>query len=188
MRNSKILNEKVMIPAAIVAVAAGLIIWGLYPAIATVNQTINSATSGYGQLPKITGSVDVGQTAKNFMNNNIKVSFVQAATIAAKQITNGTMVGGHLGVVQGYLVYTFFAVNAQSKTGFLTVVDAGNGKVLYRSQGQQMGSFGMPMFGGFGPSRFPGFGGFWHGTIGPWRDDGFGGALAQHQYPPGMIN
>jgi hypothetical protein len=98
------------------------------------------------------------------------------------------VVGGHLGVVQGYLVYTFFTVNAQSNTGFLTVVDAGNGKVLYTSEGQQMGSFGIPMFGAFGPSRFPGFGGFWHGTFGPWRGDGFGGALVQHQYPLGMIN
>src|SRR5215467_12863514 len=137
MKNS-ILNEKVLIPAAVIAAAVGLIIWGLSPAIATVNQTINSATSSHAQLPKITGSVDIGQTAKNFMNNNIKVSFVQAATIAAKQITNGTIVGGHLGVVQGYLVYTFFAMNAQSKTGFLTIVDAGNGKVLFTSQNQKM--------------------------------------------------
>ena len=187
MRNS-ILNEKVLIPAAVLAAAVGLIIWGLSPAIAAVNQTINSATSGYAQLPKITGSVDIGQTAKNFMNNNIKVSFVQAATIAAKQITNGTIVGGHLGVVQGYLVYTFFAMNGQSKTGFLTIVDAGNGKVLFTSQNQQMGSFGIPMFGPFGSSRLGGFGGFWHGALGPWRGDGFGGALSQHQYPLGMIN
>jgi len=60
MKNSKVLNEKVLIPVAVVAVAVGLIIWGLSPAIATVNQTINSATSGYTQLPKITGSVDTG--------------------------------------------------------------------------------------------------------------------------------
>lgn len=188
MRNSKILNEKVLIPAAVLAAAVGLIIWGLSPAIATVNQTMNSATSGYAQLPKITGSVDIGQTAKNFMDNNIKVSFVQAATIAANQVTNGTIVGGHLGVVQGYLVYSFIAVNAQSKTGFLTIVDAGNGKILYTSHGQQTGSFGIPMFGASGPSRFGGFGGFWHGQFGPWRGAGFDGALSQHQYPLGMIN
>jgi uncharacterized membrane protein YkoI len=84
------------------------------------------------------------------MNDKVKVSFLEAASIAAKQITNGTIVGGHLGVVQGYLVYTFLATNVQSKTGFLTIVDAGNGHILYTSQGITIGSFGPSMFGPFG--------------------------------------
>jgi hypothetical protein len=90
-----------------VILAVGLTICGLSPAIAAVNQTINSAALGYAQLPKITGSVNVGQTVKGFMNDNLKVSFLQATEIATKQISNGTVVGGHLGVVQGYLIYTF---------------------------------------------------------------------------------
>jgi hypothetical protein len=70
----------------------------------------------------------------------------------------------------------------------LTIVDAGNGKVLYTSHGQQMGPFGIPMFGEFGPSRLGVFGGFWNGPFGLWRGDGFDGAISQHQYPLGMIN
>lgn len=135
---------------------------------------------GFTQLPTITGSVNAGQTVKNFIKDNLKVSFVQASEIAAKQIANGTIVGGHLGVVQGYLVYTFFAMNAQNKTGFLVIVDTGNGHVLYTSQGQSIGSFGPPLFGPFGLWRAAGFGGFWHGLVGPWIGQG----LSQHQFLP----
>jgi hypothetical protein len=132
MINSKYVNKKILIPVAIIAVAAGLAIWGL-PAIAVVNQTINRAPS-YTQLPTIAGSVNVGQTAMNFLKNNLKVSFLQASEIAGKQVANGTIVAGHLGVVRGYLVYTFFVVNTQDQTRHLIMVDAGNAKVLDASQ------------------------------------------------------
>jgi hypothetical protein len=182
MRNLRFLNRKVLVPAVIIAVAAGLVIWGLPQAIsATINQTINSSTPVYSQLPNFTGSINVGQTIKN-LNDNIKVPFLQAGAIAAKQITNGTIVGGHLGVVQGYLVYTFFVMNTQTKTGYLSIVDAGNGHVLYTSQGLPISSFAPQMFGPFG-LRAGGLGGFrfgpgfWHGPFGAWR----GYALSQHQ-------
>jgi hypothetical protein len=87
-----------------------------------------------------------------------------------------------LGVVQGYLVYTFFIVNGQD--GHLIIVDAGNGKVLYTSQSQTMGSFGPPLFGPFGLWRTAGFGGFWHGLFVPWMGDG----LSQYQYPTLMMH
>jgi len=134
MTNSKLTSKKVLIPVAIVAVAVGLTIGGLSPAIAAVNQTINSATPGYPQVPKITGSVYSGQPPKNFIKDNLKVSFAQAAEIVGKQFVNGTIVTGQLGEVQGYLVYSFFVVDGEKNLGFLTMVDAGNGKVLYTSQ------------------------------------------------------
>jgi len=169
----------VLVSAAI-AVVALVILTGMfvaYPAITAVSavQPTNTTMAlGYrGQLPNITGSVNVGQTAKSFIKDNLKVSFSQAADIAGKQITNGTVVGGHLGVVQGYLVYKFFAVNPTTHTGYLTIVDAGNGKVLYTSQGQQMGgSSGTPeaMGGAFGGRTLHGGlgggGGFGHGPFG----------------------
>ena len=143
--NSKLLSKKVLVPAAVITVTAVFLtgMLAVYPTVAAVGQSMNTTTTmapGYGrQMPNITGSVNVGQTAKSFIKDNLKVSFSQAADIAGKQITNGTVVGGHLGVVQGYLVYKFFAVNPTTHTGYLTIVDAGNGKVLYTSQGQQMG-------------------------------------------------
>lgn len=172
MRNSNV-SKKVLIPAVIVAVAVGLTTWGLSPAIAEIYQTVNTMAPGYQQIPNINGSVNVGQISQNF--TNAKVSFLQASENAAKQIANGTVVGGHLGVVQGYLVYTFFALNTQSNTGYLTIVDAGNGKVLYTSQGLPMGSFGGMQ--GFGHGGMKGFGGFSHGQFGHGGMKGFGGGM-----------
>ena len=42
---------------------------------------------------------------------NAKVSFPTAAETAQKQIPNGTILGGHIGVTQGYLTYTYFVVD-----------------------------------------------------------------------------
>jgi hypothetical protein len=176
--NSKLLSKKVLVPAAVITVTAVFLtgMLAVYPTVAAVGQSMNTTTTmtpGYGrQLPNITGSVNVGQTAKSFIKDNLKIPFSQAADIAGKQITNGTVVGGHLGVVQGYLVYKFFAMNPTTHTGYLTIVDAGNGKVLYTSQGQQMGGpFGgtpKAMGGAFGPHPLHGLRGegFVHGAFG----------------------
>jgi uncharacterized membrane protein YkoI len=76
---------------------------------------MNGATSGYAQVPKITGSVYAGQPPKNFLRDNLKVSFPQAAEIAGKQIANGTIVTSQLREVQGYLVYSFFVLIYENK-------------------------------------------------------------------------
>jgi uncharacterized membrane protein YkoI len=173
MSISNLANKKVLIPAAIVAVAVGLTFYGLSPAIAAVNQTMNGVAPGNAQMPKITGSISDEQTATMFMKDNLKISFPQASEIAAKQIANGTIVGGHLGVVQGYLVYTFFVLNPQNQTGHLTIIDAENGKVLYTSQGVSGGAFlKSPVLGPFGT--------FGHGPFGAWGFHGFGNGLGSN--------
>ena len=74
--------------------------------------------------------------------NDLKISFVQAADIAARQPNNDTiLLGGHLGVDKGYLVYKFFAIDPTNHTGYKTMVDAGNGAVLYKSEIIQMVKF-----------------------------------------------
>jgi len=134
MTKSKYLSKKILIPVVITTTAIGFAIWGLSPAIAVVNQTINSTTPAYTTLPTIVGSVNIGQSAINFLKDNLKVSFLQASEIAGKQVPNGTIVAGHLGVVRGYLIYTFFIMNTQDQTRHLIMVDAGNAKVLYTSK------------------------------------------------------
>jgi len=119
MRYSKYISKKTLIPAAITAVAVGLIIWGLSPAIAVVNQTINSGVPASSTLSTIVGSVNVRHSAINFPKDNLKTSFLQASEIAGKQVPNGTIVAGHLGVIRGYLIYTFFIVNTQDQTRHL---------------------------------------------------------------------
>jgi hypothetical protein len=190
---TKITSKKVLLPAVIGAIVASITLAGIfivYPAISSVyavqpfNTTIAGTVSGSSQIPKIVGSINVVQTTKNVIKDNLKVSFSQAADIAGKQITNGTVMGGHLGVVQGYLVYTFFGVNPETQTAYHTIIDAGNGKVLYTSADQQMdrgGFFGTPraLSGPFGPLGPHGLaGGFGHGPFGfgfgfgPWRAHG----------------
>jgi hypothetical protein len=122
-------------------------------------------------MPQINGSVSVANEASNFINENVKASFVSAAQTAQGQVTNGTVLGGHMGIVQGYLVYTFFVADAANQTGHFVVIDAGNGKVLYKSGGQSLGSFGNPMT--FGARVGHGFG-EWHGL---GNLHGFGGGM-----------
>jgi len=65
----------------------------------------------HDNMPKINGSINVGQQLKNFFKENTKIPFTTAAETAIKQIPNGKVLGGHLGVTQGYLTYTYFVVD-----------------------------------------------------------------------------
>jgi uncharacterized membrane protein YkoI len=169
------LNKKVIIVVAVLAVgvpSAVLVASSLAQATAQEQQQQRMLMSFGEGMPQINGSVSVANEASNFINENVKVSFVAAAQTAQGQVTNGTVLGGHLGVVQGYLVYTFFVSDIGNQTGHLVIVDAGNGNVLYTSEGQSFGSFGHPMM--FGP--WGGHGGFgeWHG---PGKPHWFGGGM-----------
>ena len=169
------LNKKVIIAVAVLAVgvlSAVLVASSLAQATAQEQQQQRMLMSFGEGMPQINGSVSLANEASNFINENVKVSFVAAAQTAQRQVTNGTVLGGHLGVVQGYLVYTFFVSDIGNQTGHLVVVDAGNGNVLYTSEGQSFGSFGHPMM--FGP--WGGHGGFgeWHG---PGKPHWFGGGM-----------
>ena len=169
------LNKKVIIVVAVLAVgalSAVLVASSLAQATAQQEQRqrMMMAWSGEG-MPQINGSVSIANEASNFINENVKVSFVAAAQTAQGQVTNGTVLGGHMGIVQGYLVYTFFVADATNQTGHLVVVDTGNGNVLYTSESQSLGSFGHPMiFGAWGGHGF----GEWHGL---GNQHGLGGGI-----------
>jgi uncharacterized membrane protein YkoI len=171
-RRSNLLSKKVIVVAILaVGVVSAILI---APSIAqvTAQQEQQKMMGWLGQgMPQINGSISVANETRNFINENVKVSFAAAVETAQGQVTNGTVLGGHLGVVQGYLVYTFFVVDTGNQTGHLVIVDAGNGNVLYISEGQSFGSFGHPMM--FGPWSGQGFGD-WHG---PSRMHGFGWGL-----------
>jgi uncharacterized membrane protein YkoI len=169
------LNKKAIIVVAVLAVgalSAVLVASSLAQANAQEEQQQRMMMNFGEGLPQINGSVSVANETRNFINENVKVSFVQAAQTAQGQVTNGTVLGGHLGVVQGYLVYTFFVADTASQTGHLVIVDAGNGNVLHTSEGLSFGSFDHPMMFGL----WGGHGGFgdWHGQGKPhW----FGGGM-----------
>ena len=89
-------------------------------------------------LPNITGSVNV----PNLLAEQVKVSFSDAAKTAEGQVDNGRAIGGHIGIAQGYLVYTFCVVDTTNHTAHMVIVDAGDGKVLANSEMPDMGGFG----------------------------------------------
>ena len=168
------LNKKVIILVAVLAVgalSAVLVASSLAQATAQEQQQRMMMSFGEG-MPQINGSVSVANEASNFISENVNVSFVEAAQTAQGQVTNGTVLGGHLNIVQGYLVYTFFVANTGSQTGHSVIVDAGNGDVLHTSEGQSFGSFGHPMM--FGP--WSGHGGFGE-SHGLGKPHWFGGGM-----------
>jgi hypothetical protein len=131
--------------------------------------------SQYGAMPKINGSVNVRDGINNFFAENVKTPFIMGAQTAQDQIANGTVLGGHIGVTQGYLTYTYFVVNTTNNTANKVIIDAGNGQVLYTSEGKQIGSWDQSMFESFGQGRggHEGFGGGSNGGFGPFGH-GFG--------------
>jgi uncharacterized membrane protein YkoI len=175
-RRSNLLSKKVIVVAilAVGAVAAILVASSIAQAIAQQQQHYHQKMmmmrwgSGEG-IPQINGSVSIANEVSNFINETVKVPFVAAAQTAQGQVTNGSVLGGHLGVVQGYLVYTFFVANTANQTGHLTVIDAGNGEVLYTSEGQPLGSFGhSSMYGHWGGHGYRGW------EEGPWEGQDWG--------------
>jgi uncharacterized membrane protein YkoI len=174
------LSKKVIIAVAVLAVgtlSAVLVVPSLAQAIAQEQQEDQQRRrmmiwSGEG-MPQINGSVSIANETTDFINENVNVSFVEAAQTAQGQVMNGTVLGGHLKVLQGYLVYTFFVAEIDNQMGHLVIVDAGNGNVLFTSEGQSFESIGHPMMfghweGGHGGS------GQWHG---PGKPHWFGGGM-----------
>lgn len=185
--SKKLVRKKVLIPASlgvgILLLSAALIVASpVENSLAQQQLGTNETTSAtdipqYDSMPKINDSVNVKDGIKNFFSENAQTPFVAAAQTAQDQIANATVLGGHIGVTQGYLTYTYFVVDPTNNTAYKVIIDAGNGQVLYKSEGKQMGSFGASMFGPFGHSqgrgheRFGsnngGFGPFGHG-FGPF--------------------
>ena len=138
------INKKIVIPAVLGITAALIGMAILLPSSAVAQQLTTPTTPSYDnnfattntavQRPNITGSINVPR----IIENNIKVSFSQAADTAAKQVSGGMVTGGHLGVVQGYLVYRFTVVDSSNQTAYKVLVDPGNGQVLYKSAGHPM--------------------------------------------------
>lgn len=174
----KIANKKVILPSVIIGIGV-LFLVTIYVtsplAQLTAQQMVmNDNISKHNSMPTINGSINVGQEIKNFFNENTKIPFNTAAETALQQVPNGKVLGGHLGVTQGYLTYSFFVVEPTAETGHKVVVDAGNGKVLHTSEGISKNSFasswkghGEGQWSGFHGTWRQMFGGFWHGLIAP---------------------
>jgi hypothetical protein len=125
--SKKLVRKKVLIPAII---GVGILLSAAFVLVSPLesswaqqlqqqqqlgmNKTV--AASEYGAIPKINGSINVREGLRNFFTENAKTPFITAAQTAQNQIANGTVLGGHIGVTQGYLTYTYFVANPTNDT------------------------------------------------------------------------
>jgi uncharacterized membrane protein YkoI len=70
-------------------------------------QTAGSTGQTSTLPPQIQGSINVEQ----LLLSNVKISFSDAATTAATDVSNGKVIGGSLIEAQGYLVYVFEVID-----------------------------------------------------------------------------
>ncbi len=125
-------------------------------------------------IPQINGTLNLKNNTNSISIKNMSIPFLTAVKSAQNAILNGKIIGGHIGITQGFLTYNFAVSNPTNNTISKVIVDAGNGKVLYTSSGISINStqFAMNgmkgmngMAGGFGHGGF-GYGGFGHGGFG----------------------
>lgn len=156
MANASFMNKKV----AIIAILAGGLVSAVLVGSVAIASAQEEAAEERAGVPEINGTVNVRDATRDFMNENIQVSFVDAATTAQGQVEGGKVLGGHIGVVQGYLVYNFIVTDASSDTVYKVIVDVGNGEVLHTSEGSEFGSMmsGHRGYGGFGHGKHFGSG------------------------------
>jgi len=142
VKNKVILSAILITAVVVTGVFLASPVISFVTAIQSSNMTINEGGIFKDQSPKINGSINIFEKAHAAIEKNLKTTFVQAADIASRELNNDTiLVAGHLGIDQGYLVYKFFTINPTTQTGILTIVDPGNGAVLYKSESLQLLNF-----------------------------------------------
>ena len=132
MKNPKIGQLKKTKLATVFGIVAagvlGLSLVGLYPMLAEAEYKHNY------DMPEISGTSTAGEN--NLENlEKVKISFSEASDVAQASVENGKVARGHLGVVQGFLVYKFSVADGQGKI-YKVIVDAGERKTLYVSEGK----------------------------------------------------
>jgi uncharacterized membrane protein YkoI len=182
MTNSKLENKNV-VAYGIIVVASILLL------TATVSSAVLAQTSSAGSknattattspnqrnLPNastvnITGSIPLGPTISGAIYSKVKTTLSDAVTIAQKAVGSNTSATlAFIRPLNGYLVYDVHVRNNSNNTTTAVIVDAGNGKVLYKQTPPSLvfGGFGFGSghYGMFGKGKTgPFFGG--HGSIG----------------------
>ena len=144
------------------------------------NQNSSSDTGSAGAVPlrNLTGSVQIFPRLSQIIQSKAHISLSAAAGSAEKAVgLNSHATSAHIRIVNGYLVYTVHAADANNNI-HRVIVDAGNGKVLSSQQlpfgnslvhphvighGMQHGMFTYPRSAGMfsHPGMIKHFGGMW---------------------------
>jgi hypothetical protein len=174
--NTKILTGNRKMLAMILGVAIVATVGGSFAFAQTAGSGASSTTGQSSTItapPQIQGSVNLQQ----LLLSNIQTKFTDAANTAAGAVTNGQVISGSLAVIQGSVVYNFKVIDGTNI--YFVIVDAGNGKVLYTSQGHPIQLGGLL---GMGEGRMGHYGMMGKHHI------GMGGGAWQSQQPSTPIS
>src|SRR5919197_664915 len=201
MTDSKIVSKNVLVYGGIV-IAAVVLLTALVSS-EVLAQTTNSTASKNATttttspnqrnlpnapLPNITGSIPLRPTITSALSSKIKTSLSDAITIAQRAVgTNTSATLAFIRPLNGYLVYDVHVRNNSNNTTTAVIVDAGNGKVLYKQTPPSLmfRDFGFGHFGMFGQGKMgQSFGGH---SAGRGFGDHSGGMMMgpQHMGPMG---
>ena len=151
-------------------------------ASAQYNSTTTGITGNTNNMTKreqqnITGSIPIQSTISQIIRSKIQVPLDQAVSTAQNSVgANSSVVAAFLRPINGFLVYNIGVLDANNMIHKI-IVDPGNGKVLYASEGQHMGSFSQQLSIPFEHGGFCDRGEFGH-----WKGHGgFGGGGFWHQ-------
>ena len=179
MTNSKLVNKRVLMHGAMVVAAVTIFLTAAEGSqvLAQGNNTetknatraTTTASPNQGNLPtsplsNITGSIPLRDIISSAISSKIKTSLSDAITIAQRIVgTNTSATLAFIRSLNGYLVYDVHVRNNNNNTTTAVIVDAGNGKVLYKQTPPSLlfGNFGFGHYGMFGKgTKGPSFGGY----------------------------
>lgn len=179
MTNSKLVNKRVLMHGAMVVAAVTILLTAAASSqvLAQGNNTetknatraTTTASPNQGNLPtsplsNITGSIPLRDIISSAISSKIKTSLSDAITIAQRIVgTNTSATLAFIRSLNGYLVYDVHVRNNNNNTTTAVIVDAGNGKVLYKQTPPSLlfGNFGFGHYGMFGKgTKGPSFGGY----------------------------
>jgi hypothetical protein len=166
---------------AVLGVLVGLT-FGLSPVIAQVNGTATLPTAEPANMTEksrqlnISGSIPIQSTVSQALRSEIQVSMVEAITTVQNTAgENSSVVAAYLSPLQGFLVYNIGVIDANN-TLYKSIVDPGNGEILYTSEGWQLDSFQHLVPGPYGNGKEfgheRGFGHSGGGQFGDWKRHG----------------
>lgn len=150
-------------------------------AVTTATSPNQRSLSNASPLSNITGSIPLRSTISEAISSKVKTNLSDAVTIAQKAVgTNTSATLAFIRPLNGYLVYDVHVRNNSNNTTTAVIVDAGNGKVLYKQTPPSL------KFGGFGFGHHSMFG---KGQMGPFfgGHGGSGGRGGFSDYRGGMM-
>mgnify|MGYP000035300617 CR=1 FL=1 len=101
-------------------------------AITAISYSPNDASAEFA-IPKISGSIPITETLDDYSDKS-EIALSVAMAVSENSVENGKAMWDKLGVIQRYLVYTI-GILVNDDIFHKVVVDAGNGKALYVSDG-----------------------------------------------------